>query len=531
LARHIDEEDDVLDFGDIGGVYDSSAAASENTDALVAYLSTRANEAVALKFRGPKTYNAKREPAPVYLDLSSGSIDITVGGAGNITNLVFEGPSKIYGVNADAATTPLFEITRTAGQMPVIVLKNMVFESDGSVLKIINGGSGISLENIKIDDFTGSGVIDHDDWTDIDAETFSYGLYIDNADGVRISSLQIENGSGHGVVASRLHAGDVQGRIRQCDGAGWKLQQCNATRGLFWSESNKGFGVHVRDTGNDRYASGASVASYGAPNDWQMWLEGNNGRGTPYTSSGYTFSQMKLDNCSRIRATGYLGWRHNHVRLGRFDRVRNVLLEEVRTDVSADPDIELVTGNTVSGDLVLPADGFGDANITNWDTVWTDAADRPSAAKVGVAGVDERIRVTWPAGCFDATDVQVTAYWRPFYDIALVSPATFYFEAEVEDVTGDLSSYCVAREAASNRQLPICGVFEIAPIAGALTGFSLWDTQTRQFSGSIDVDDVRADISPCFNAWTSGMQDQEGNASQSAEHQLDIHQWRLWRIV
>jgi hypothetical protein len=226
VTESLSEEDDVLDFGDIGGVYDSQAAAVANRAALVAYLATRVNEPVELGLRGPVDYNdAKRQPSNVYLDLSAGAIAITVGGTGNISHLSFWGGSKIYGVNAASATTPIFQLTRGSGSMPRIVLRDLAFESNGSIIKWIYGGSGAVMENCKIDDFTGAGTIDQEAWTDVDAGTCSYGIWIEDADGLRLQNVQIKQGSGHGVVATRWHAGYCGVRIQSCNGAGLKLAQ------------------------------------------------------------------------------------------------------------------------------------------------------------------------------------------------------------------------------------------------------------------------------------------------------------------
>ena len=543
IVVSIDEEDDVLDFGDIGGVYDSQAAAVANRAALVAYLATRVNEPVELGFRGPVDYlDSKRQPSNVYLDLSAGAIAITVGGAGNVSHLTFFGGSKIFGVNAATPGTPIFQITRGLGQMPRVVIRGLAFESDGSVIKFVYGGSGVVLEDVKIDDFTGAGAIDHEDWTDVDAETCSYGLWLEDADGARIQNLQIKQGSGHGVVATRLHAGDLQARIQLCEGAGFKLQQFNGNRAYLWAESCKGYGLLARDCGTDRRSGGVKVANDGGPSEWTAWFEANNGRGTSHGASGYRFSQLKLANCTRIKMSGHSGWRDNQARLDRISRLRNEFVEDYYLDPSVDPDLYLV-GAAGAGDeylvnvanITLPVDGFGNTSCTNWDTVWTDPDDRPTAVVVG-AGTSsdpERIRITWPTGCFDATSGSATAYWRPFWAVALSSPGSYFFTAQVKAVGSPAGDYCASREAAgvANRQLNSLGSFSIAPVSGAITGLTLWDTHSRWLSGSFTVDDIRSDISPQFAAWDNGMQDLDGDASQDTEIIVDIYQLRLYKFV
>jgi hypothetical protein len=266
---------------------------------------------------------------------------------------------------------------------------------------------------------------------------------------------------------------------------------------------------------------------------WHAWFEANNARSTSYNRSGYSFSQFKFDNVARVQLTGHTGWRQNQARLNRFDRVRNELIEERNTTVSTTVGLELVTAYEVTADVALP-----DGTNSNWSTVWTNASYRPTAQVVG-SGTEndpERIRITWPADCFNNVDSAVTAYWRPFNAAALVSPASFYYTADVVDVDGNLSAYCIAREAASaERQRPFCGAFAIAPVAGAITAFPLWDQNRRIFSGSIDIDDTRTDIQPEFQAWFSGMDDDEAGGAnsvgQTTQHIMDIYNLRLYRIT
>lgn len=530
------EEDDVLDFADIGGVYDSLAAAVANSAALRTYIASRVNDSVALKFGGPRDYGTKRQPGVAYLDLSAGEIAIGVGGAGNLTSLVLEGSSKVQGVNAATDITPIFKITRGTGSTPIVVLRDLTLQSDGSVLKLVYGGSGFSLENLKIEDFSGTGTMTQDDFNDVDDATAAYGLWIDDADGCHVQNLQIAGGSGHGVVVDRLHCGELQARVRNVGGIAFKLGRCNNCRMNLWAEGAYGYALYAKDCGMERYVYPNMVVEMGGPNDWLAWFENNNGRGTTHTTAGYSFSQFKLESCARVQLRGHTGWRVNMCRLERFSRVRNVLEEELRTDVSDAPNLELVTGNTVDPSITLPAPGYGYPSITNWAVVWPNAAYRPTALKVGTPGVDERIRITWPAGCFDNAVGDDSAYWRPYGSSALISPGLFYYEVQVQDMTGAIATYCAMRESKAVRQGPYIADFHIAPVAGGLAGFALWDQKTRQFSGSVDIDSVRDDISPTFVAWMDGMQnaesgDEDNTAPQDIELQMDILQWRMWKIA
>ena len=528
------EDDDVLDFGDIGGVYDSAAAAVANTAALAAYLASRVNDSVALKFGGPRDYDTKRQPGVAHLDLSGGSVAINLGGSGRLTDIWLEGPSKIVGVNAATAVTPVFTITRySATSVPQIVLENMVLQSNGSGLKIVAGGSGLRIESLKIDNFTGAGVIDYDTFDDVDAETCSYGLWIEDADYGVVRNLQVEDGAGHGVVITRMHAGEIQARVRSVDGDGYKIQQCNQVHGQWFAESCKGFGLHCRDTGMDRRSGGVKVANDGAPNDWHCWFEANNGRGTPYTSTGYAFSQFRFDNVARVRMTGHSGWRDNLARVDRISRLRNVFLEQINTDLSVDPAVELVTSNLVSANVTLP--GAGGAETDNWSTIWTNPIYRPTASIVGAGTAEdpERVRIVWPADSFDNVAVIDTAYWRPFGNLLpQVSPASFVYTAQVKAVDSAIGNYAAAREAAgATRQGPWIGAFSIDPVSGAITGVTLWDTYSRWFSGEFDIDDVFSNVGPAFNAWYSGMQDQTGAGLQSQALTLDLLQLRMYRLT
>lgn len=533
-------EEDILDFADIGGTYDNQALALANRNALISYLAQRAtsNKDVCLRFSGPinTSLNDKREPGTAYIDLASGPISITVGGSANVANLLFFGFGTIVGVNAASAITPIFLITRTAGTTPDITLRDLRFSNnDGSGLSLLQPGATTRLENIHIE-YGGSGTLSQDDWDDLD--TAGYGLKVDEADGLWVSGFGCSSGGGNGVIAKRWHAGRFEGNIRVQNGAGFKGQQISVGDVKLRAESNVGFGLMLRNCGSDRYASGSNLIG-SSTNKWQVWLEANNGRSTPYTTSGYAFSQMMLENVARMEIQGHTGWRNNQARLDGISRQRNKLIEEQYTSVSADPVLELVTSGTVDGDITLPADGLGNASVTNWGTVWTDVSYRPTATLVGTAGVDQRVRITWPAGSYNNTvGTSTTAYWRPWGGNALTrqsSPAAFYFEAEVEDVDGNIATYCAARESANNRQTAIVGGFVIEPISGGLLTFPLWDTLSRKFSGQTTVDDTRSDISPGFNAWIPGMQDREdgtGNSvPQTAQHVMDIHQLRLWRFA
>jgi hypothetical protein len=97
-------------------------------------------------------------------------------------------------------------------------------------------------------------------------------------------------------------------------------------------------------------------------------------------------------------------------------------------------------------------------------------------------------------------------------------------------VDSNIPNYCIAREAASNRQTPIVGVFVVNNTGSAIVAFPLWDTYRRRFSGGVTVNASLSNMTPGFNAFTPGMQDQQGNAPQSTIHTMDLWQLRFWKL-
>lgn len=526
-------EDTKLDLGNIGIVYNdsSTATAVANTANFEAYISSLADESLEIDATGPQNplRDNKREPGHCYFDLSGGPVQIIVGGAGKLQNFLMRGFCIIHGINAASATTPVFEVTRTPGTKPEITFKDLRFESDGSGIEFKTPGATTRAENIHVN-YTGSGTLDFEGWSDLD--TAPFGMKVTDADGLFVTRFACSSGNGHGVIVKRWNAGRFEGNIREQAGVGMKGQQIAMSRFNLRSESNTGYALLVRNCGSDRY-TGSPLTPGGSTNKWIAWFEANNGRNTIYNSSGYSFSQFKMENCARVELQGHTGWRNNQARLDAMSRQRNLHIEEQYTPVSGTPVHELVTNNTVDINIDLPPAGFGNLSITNWDVVWTNASFRPTVALFGTPGTDERIRVTWPADSFNNTaTTSNVGYWRPWGGFSPQnSPGAFYFEAEVEDVDGNIASYCASREAASNRQTSIVSGFVIEPVSGGLMTFPLWDTNRRKFSGQTLVDDTRSDISPAFNAWIPNMQDQQGNAPQNTVHTMDIWQLRMWKLT
>ena len=339
-----------------------------------------------------------------------------------------------------------------------------------------------------------------------------------NSDGLFVRDVVIDNCAGHGVVATRWHAGCFEGFAYVCGGSGLKLQQANGLRLDVRAEQNAGYGLHVRDTGIDRYQGGDRLGNDGTINYWKIWCEANNGRGIP-GGHGYRYSQMKLENTARLHLVGHTGWRSNQVRVDAVSRELNDWSEECTPPRRA-PDRELAAGS-----ITFPQDAPRDREVSNFDVVWPDSRFRPT-----IESTDNGIRVTYPVGALDNVAKREVAYWRPFGRHRMLGPGTFVFQARVQDATGAISDYCRRREEDTPRQTPIVAVFDICPVAGALTGFPLWDVEPRTLSGQITVRDTRNDLGASLNCWAPGMEN-TGHAAQTAEHVLLIHQLNLWKLV
>jgi len=452
----------------------------------------------------------------LYLDLSTGPILMRVGGRGQLAGMTLRGPGRIIGLNAPHPTTPVLHVLRAPGSIPHITLRDLTIESDkGSGILCTNGGALTLLEGVKFENIAGRGELDMEGFGDVHETRCGFALRVVDSDGLFVRRCAICNCGGHGVVCDRWHAGELQCYARECGGVGFKLQQANGLVLDARSESNFGYGLHIRDTGIDCYEARKRRANDGGPNAWRIWCEANNGRGIT-GSHGYRFSQLKFENVARCRITGHSGWQDNQVRLDACSRDQNEWVEDVGVPRRA-PDRDLTR------DIVLPVDGFGDRRVTNWDRVWPDERFRPRVTR---RTKSSGVRISWPAGSLDHTAGQEVAYWNPFGLAPLWSPGTFVFSATARDASGAIAAYCSRREEGSPRQSPCVAVFVISPVAGAITGVSLWDPSPHVFSGSITVADVRTDIGMHINAWAPGME----GGFQEAEHDLEISELSLWKL-
>lgn len=450
----------------------------------------------------------------LYLDLSDGPIVIEVGGANQVAGITLQGPGQLIGVDAPTPTTPVLRLVRAPGSIPRVLLRELTVVSNASGIQCVNGGAQTRLEALTIR-AAGVGTLDQDGWVDVQNGTCGYGLAVVNSDGLFVRDLILDRCAGHGVVCDRWHAGQLWGCAWQCGGAGVKLQQANGLALDWRAEQCRGYGLHVRDTGIDRYAYGRTLNNAGSPNDWTVHLEACGGRGAT-GGHGYRFSQAKLENSGRIALRGHSGVRAGQVRLDPVSR-ESVTFDEKPHRLWRAGDRELWKG-------LLPDDRPGDKRVSNWHLVWPDAQFRPKIARTS----DGAVTITWPIGSLDNVALREVAYWRPFGMQPLASPGSFLYWAEVHDQTGAIADYCLRREGATPRQTPIVASIEVSPVAGDIAAFPLWDPRACEFSGQITVQDTRTDIGLSVNAWAPGME--ANGIPQTQPHVLTIVQAKLWKV-
>ena len=545
-----EELEDMLDFADIGGVYNSSGAAAANTTALQGFLSSRTgSDGIQLAFTGPRLsaqYNDKRQAGLAYLDLSGGPITYypPTDDAGNIQLLGLAG-SKIIGWQAATAITPIFEIQRDLGGTQAFQFSNLEFQNGlGSGIKFwANPGTSTGPGARCIFDScfwrnigTSLGsppAIAYDDWTDLD--TAVYGLWFEEADGCHLYNCAINGVSGHGLIAKRWHEGVCHLSVRECLGAGLKGQEVNGTSLQLRSESNQGWGFHVRDTGTNRYEGGVMQADdAGTANAWDVWTEANNGRGAtdPLTiSTGYRYRQNRIDGCSRITCGGHSGWSSNKFQIDEGSRRSCRLIESDWIDPSVDG---------VHAFLVYDMNSHGTEAIggsaDNWTTAWPSVGDRPTVAELGSTGTgDYEVQIDFPGGSFD--DAAVDAWWLPIPTTVtvpnVVAGDTWMMSMEVStDSSG--ASYCTSREALAvpQRMQSYLGGFSIRPMDQGSTTYALWNTAKRKLSSRVYSAQAAGAGGITLNTFFEGMNDVGGSGSQYpvTPVQLNIHSIKLYRV-
>jgi hypothetical protein len=322
--------------------------------------------------------------------------------------------------------------------------------------------------------------------------------------------MSISHGSGHGLLVDRWRAGEFSGVCSHNYGSGFKIQQCDGVQIKAAAHGNWGFGLHARDCGISRHSEGRVVCRAGGPNCWQLRAKNNGHRGPSPFDSPYRYSQVYLDNCSRLTLQGSFGASCNQIR-GDLPSIDACRTDECPLPPQAPPQYNLT-------DVIPPERPNGN---TNWHRVWD--LDRFQPRWDGHT-------ITWPKRSFNTTATSQVAYWRLFP--ALQAPARFVFRLVVQDVTGAIAEYCQRRERLAPRQAPmVCGI-SIDPVGGAFTRFPIWSQKPVTLTGELTVTDSRDDINLSINTWMPGMQERMNvpDSEQTNEHVLKVHEANLWRL-
>lgn len=486
----------------LGAKAGSRQHASLNSEVMRTFVGTNRGNSIVLHIDGS-----------YYLDLSSGPIKISFG-RNELIDVKIHGPGSLIGVVPSSHTTPVLEISRDIGSIQSMILRNLTISSAGSGIRIVRGGSHCKLVDISIRDCTGHSPnpIDYTGWSDIYDTT--YGLRIENSDGFFCEDVVVMGCAGHGVICDRWHAGGWRGYVRQCKGAGMKLQRLNGTSMHCRVESNGGYGLMVRDSGIGRYITRSERVDAGAGDYWRVWQENNGSRSAVGISKsyGHRFPGIKLVNCGGKTITGHLGCNTNQIIL---DHASKYLCQfnETLSVPPFEPD-RLTTE-------INPPEPY--RWKSNWHTTWDDVRYRPIFSP-------ENLEVVCPPYSIDRVAIPSTAYWRLFEP--LDSPGTFIYKMTVRDMTGAIARWCHVREQSEDklRQTARRFCISIDPVAGAITPFSLWDTDPVTFTGAITVDDTRNDITLSLATFIEGIETVRGGVEQTEEHRLQILDAGLWKL-
>lgn len=543
------EEDDMLDFEDIGGVYNdnSAGARNANTTALQTFLDNEGgSQGIALMFSGNRkpAYNNKRTPDPAYFDLSNGPITNKATDTEHADVALYGlAGSRVIGMGSQFATTPLFELTRRQGTFQELSMDSLIVENTtGSGIKLVgtttNQGPGqrVMLSRVyfkQIATALGVQAIDYDGWTDVDA--VPYAIYIDDADGCMLSNITIDQVNGHGIISTRWHEGLCHAGVRECQGSGLKLSEVNGTSLQVRAESNKGWGVHVRDTGNQRYTSTGTMVNEGAPNAWEVWLESNNPRESssrPFmTSTGHTWRQMKVDSSSRLTVGGHSGWSSNKIQVQESVRRSCRFIQSDFIDPSVDSTSAFLVYD-MNSDGVSAIGGAND----NWSTQWPDVGDRPSVATVGdTASNDLEVIITVPAGAYDSVATASAAAWWNMQSSTFSTTDGDMLMYSIE-LSGDSDAvaYCEDREAlvGADRMPAWLGSFTIQGPNNPTTTYALWNTAKRKLSNRVYLEDSVNSRMQC-SIYFDGMGDIGNTGTTYPEFGLSvrIHSLKVYRVV
>ncbi len=459
-------------------------------------------------------FGASAEEATFYFDLSGGPIHLDVGGRGGLKGLWLEGAGcQLVGIGPNELRTPLFAVSRAPGSYPIIELRNLDIQTQGSGLSFLRPGTSTRCENCQIEGRYGgvpSTEFDFDTWDDLD--TAPYGLKVEDADGMFVSGFSALRMAGHGVVAKRWHAGAYQGRVRECAGSGLKWQQVAGVNAWPWCESNEGWGLDARNCDLEVFDK-VKLRSGSASDRWPCWFEANNGRGTPYTRSWHTFPQFRLQNCD-LELLGHTGW---NVNAGIVDSTSRELCR-----------LEGEGGLPATQSDLSLARNIADLEKHNFALMWPDVSLRPTITKYG----DGRLLVEWPARSFQGVrDPTKIAWWNPWPSHAVLTPGGFAYAVTVQALDDRIPDYCRRRFKAG--QTPIVGAFVLQPVGAAIRAFTLWDTKPRTFVGQAQINQpVALPVSIGFNAWVPGMGDRAGDprAQQTEPLEMAILEMDLWKL-
>lgn len=546
------EDEEMLDFGDIGGVYNDSslAVAVNNTSVLQAYLNANAGTGgIEMKFSGDRNpaYNNRRIGQPAYFDLSGGPI-YNIGNATVQDELTFVGVpgGKVIGLNSPAPNTPLFKITRVAGYSTAISLIDLHIQNPtGSGVHFAGNmegsGPGQSTRMYRCRlTYIGTALntphpnIDRDGWTDVYPEPIvPYGIWVYEADGMMFYDVTVRHVNGHGLVGGRWNRGHCHSSTRDCHGSGIKVHEVQGTYLDVVSEANRVWGMHVRDCGQYRRTTAGLKAASGAPNLWRVWFEGNNGRDATVWAygvspgSGYAWRQCRIESSSGIEVVGHSGWQDNKVDMTESVRRSNIFVDRRYIDPSPDGDKCILLYD-------MNNDGISDptsVTYSNWAAAWPDAGYRPTITTTGSAvGGDLEVQMTVPAGAYD--EATAGAWWK-FHDaVATEDHDMLFWEAEISGDAGAVA-YCVDREGGvgAARQPAWLGSMSIWGPNEGLSNFALWNTGKRKFCGRVYMENNRTSLLQ-FYPFVTGMADTAGSGTSWPETPLTInlHSLKFYRI-
>lgn len=514
-----EREDDMLDFEDLGGVYNDSSAGvmSANVAAVNAFLA--AEPRPALRFGGPRRlqYSSARVPGTAHFNAS-----IVVPGQKPV---IIDGGNSVLQFATITGVTPAVDLG-TGGAGTERTLKDFRLQSNGSGIRCDAPGRGTRLQNIRIYPTCAGGVVlDYDEWTD--RNTAGYGLQILDGveswtpDGITIDGVQIFDSGGHGFfICDQLNAGFIRGRAHNCAGSGFKAENISGVTGDLVLEHNYAWGYHIRVAGLGRYSGGMSGSDTDRPNDIKTWEEANNWRGSAWKVGGHAIRQNRVRQSGAVRFSGFDGWASNKIDTDEGSRMSCVWEASRHVSQCVYSKRVQITDNT----HVLPSESSS-LGSNNFAVVWSNAALRPVVEHIG----DEFV-ITYPAGCFAGAS-GAAAYWRPWGTSSLfTSQAGDVCIYEVE-ISGDanLVAWCVGREEGGQaRQISNPCEFHIAPVSGGKVWPGLYNTRRRKLMGRVALGEVRTDVTPAIVLWADGYQDRTGSFPQSQALELTIHSWKFY---